>query len=153
MEIKIMLKIYLDICSYSRPFDDQSQMKIRLETEAKLYIQSSVKENKYALVWSYMLDFENSVNPYEDSKNAISLWKDIAHEYCFSSDEILALGKEIMKFGIKEKDSLHIACAIKNECDYFISTDRKLLNKPITKIKIINPIDFILETEDSTNEN
>jgi len=40
-------KIYLDICSYNRPFDDQSQMKIRLETEAKLYIQSAVKENKY----------------------------------------------------------------------------------------------------------
>jgi len=31
------MKIYLDNCSYNRPFDDQSQMKIRLETEAKLY--------------------------------------------------------------------------------------------------------------------
>ena len=148
-----MLKIYLDICSYSRPFDDQSQMKIRLETEAKLYIQSAVKESRYLLVWSYMLDFENSVNPYEDSKNAISPWKDIAHEYCASSDDILSLGKAIMKFGVKEKDSLHIACAILSGCEYFITTDRKLLNKPITKIKIINPIDFILETEDISNEN
>ena len=148
-----MLKIYLDICSYSRPFDDQSQMKIRLETEAKLYIQSAVKGSRYLLVWSYMLDFENNVNPYEDSKNAISPWKNVAHEYCRSSDEILSLGSEIMKFGVKEKDSLHIACAILSGCEYFITTDRKLLNKPITKIKIINPIDFILETEDISNEN
>ena len=148
-----MLKIYLDNCCYNRPFDDQSQMKIRLETEAKLYIQAAIKENKYLLIWSYMLDFENSVNPYEDSKNAISPWKYIAHEYCPSSDEILSLGRDIMKFGIKEKDSLHIACALTSVCDYFITTDRKLLNKPITKIKVMNPIDFILETEDISNEN
>ena len=57
-----------------------------------------------------------------------------------------------MKFGVKEKDSLHIACAIERKCDYFITTDRKLLNKPITKIKIVNPIDFILETEGFINE-
>jgi hypothetical protein len=30
------LKIYLDNCCYNRPFDNQLQMKIRLETEAKL---------------------------------------------------------------------------------------------------------------------
>jgi predicted nucleic acid-binding protein len=150
---KNMLKIYLDICSYSRPFDDQSQMKIRLETEAKLCIQSAVKENKYLLLWSYMLDFENSVNPYEDNKKAISVWKNIAREYCPSSDAILMLAREIMKFGVKEKDALHIACAIKSGCEYFITTDRKLLNKLITKIKIINPIDFILETEDIADEN
>jgi hypothetical protein len=143
----------MDICSYSRPFDDQSQMKIRLETEAKLYIQSAVKGNKYLLVWSYMLDFENSVNPYGESKNAISPWKNIAHEYCSSSDEILSLGKKIMELGVKEKDSLHIACAIISGCDYFITTDRKLLNKHLVDMKVINPIDFILKTEDITNEN
>ncbi|MGL4209325.1 MAG: hypothetical protein ACRCTY_08050 [Candidatus Adiutrix sp.] len=56
-------KIYLDNCCYNRPFDDQSHIKIRLETEAKLYIQASVREGEYYLVWSYMLDYENSDNP------------------------------------------------------------------------------------------
>jgi len=147
------IKIYLDVCSYNRPFDNQLQIKIRLETEAKLYIQSAVKNNKYKLVWSYMLDFENNNNPYEDRKNSVALWKNIANEYCTSSDDILSLGKEIMKYGIKEFDSLHIACAITNGCDYFITTDKKLLNKFVTKIKIINPINFILEMEDIANEN
>jgi hypothetical protein len=31
-----MVRLYLDNCSFNRPFDDQSQLKIRLETEAKL---------------------------------------------------------------------------------------------------------------------
>jgi len=47
-------KIYLDNCSLNRPFDNQAQMKIRLETEAKLYIQANIREGKYSLVWSFM---------------------------------------------------------------------------------------------------
>ena len=143
-----LLKIYLDNCAYNRPFDNQSQMKIRLETESKLYIQSGIREKKYSLVWSYMLDYENNDSPYEEKKNAISPWRHIADNYCPSSDGILVLGREIMTYGIKAKDALHIACAIKSGCDYFITTDKRLTNKAITNIRIVNPIDFVRETED-----
>ena len=53
-----------------------------------------------------------------------------------------------MLYGIKTNDALHIACAIKTNCDYFITTDRKLTNKNVSGIKIINPIGFVRETED-----
>ena len=142
------LKIYLDNCSYNRPFDNQEQVKIRLETEAKLYIQSAIREKKYSLVWSYMSDYETSESPYDDKKKAIMPWKKIADEFCPPADEILALGQEIMKLGIKQKDSLHLACAIKSGCDYFITTDKKVLNKTVSGIKIVSPIKFITETED-----
>jgi len=33
------MRIYLDNCCYNRPFDDQNQLSVRLETEAKLAIQ------------------------------------------------------------------------------------------------------------------
>ena len=36
------IKVYLDNCSYNRPFDDQKQLRISLETQAKLYIQSLI---------------------------------------------------------------------------------------------------------------
>ena len=111
------IKIYLDNCSYNRPFDNQLQKKIRLETEAKLFIQADVRANRYSLVWSFMLDFENDNNPYEEKRNAVALWEFIADEYCPSSDKVLALGEDIMKYGIKECDSLQIACAISSGCD------------------------------------
>ena len=76
-----------------------------------------------------MLDFENSNNPYEDRKKSVAQWKDASHEYCPSSNEILSLGREIMKLGIKDCDSLHIAFAITCKSDFFITTDRKLLNR------------------------
>ena len=142
------LKIYLDNCSYNRPFDNQSQMKIRLETEAKLYIQSGIRKKRYLLIWSYMLDYENNINPYEEKRNAIAPWKTIANYYCASSDDILSIGRGILEYGIRTKDALHIACAIKSGCEYFITTDEKLTNKTLTDIKIINPIDFVREEEE-----
>jgi len=38
------MKIYLDTCCYNRPFDDQNQLKIELESIAKLYIPNEIKK-------------------------------------------------------------------------------------------------------------
>ena len=52
------MRVYLDNCCYNRPYDDQSYMRIHLETQAKLYIQEMIKEKKIELVNSYMLEYE-----------------------------------------------------------------------------------------------
>ncbi|RKX66997.1 MAG: hypothetical protein DRP41_01400, partial [Thermodesulfobacteriota bacterium] len=44
--------IYLDVCALCRPFDDQSFLRIRMETEAVNLILSKVKENFYQMVVS-----------------------------------------------------------------------------------------------------
>ena len=54
------MKVYLDNCCYNRPYDDQTQIRIHLETEAKLYIQEMIKLGKADLVTSYILEYENS---------------------------------------------------------------------------------------------
>ena len=144
----LQMRIYLDNCCYNRPFDNQNQMKIRLETVAKLYIQSAVRKGIYDLVWSYMLDYENNENPYEDKKEAIQIWKNRAKQICKSSLLILQQSKIIESLGVRPKDALHIACAIQSKCNYFITTDIRLTKKKIEGIKIINPIDFIREMEE-----
>jgi predicted nucleic acid-binding protein len=150
------MKIYLDNCSYNRPFDDQDKMKIRLETAAKLYIQNEIKNGTYELVWSFMNDIENGDNIYDDKRESIQKWENIARYNCNASIDILQKGKEIEVLGADPKDALHIACAIKSECDYFITTDgrliKKLSKKEIGRIKIINPIDFIRETGEDNEE-
>ena len=141
------MRIYLDHCAYNRPFDDQLNVKNQLETMAKLYIQSRIKQGTYELVWSYMSDFENSGNPNEENKKSVQQWENIAHYICKSSDNILKRGKEIEKCNIRSKDALHISCAIESQCGYFITTDAGLTNKSIDGIKIINPIDFVRAME------
>ena len=122
-------------------------MVIRLETEAKLYIQAGIRDGKYSLVWSFMLDYENDKNPYEEKKNAIAPWKQIADDFYPPSETILSRGKDIMKLGVKQNDALHIACAIEKHCGYFITTDKPLLGKTVANIKIIDQVDFVRETE------
>ncbi len=43
------MRVYLDNCSYNRPYDDQTQIRIHLETEAKLHIQEMIKDNRLKL--------------------------------------------------------------------------------------------------------
>ncbi len=47
--------IYLDNCCFNRPFDDQNQIRIRIETEAKLFIQENIITKRFRLAWSYIL--------------------------------------------------------------------------------------------------
>jgi len=53
-------------------------------------------------------------------------------------------------YGIKPKDSLHVACAIKAKCKYFLTTDKILMKKAmkLKKIKAINPLEFITLLEE-----
>lgn len=53
------MRVYLDNCCYNRPYDDQTQIRIYLETEAKLYIQDMIKNGGLDLVTSYILEYEN----------------------------------------------------------------------------------------------
>ena len=136
-------RIYLDNCCFNRPYDDQTHLLVQLETEAKLFVQQAILQNTFELVWSYMLDYENEANPYQNRKQAIVKWKNIAVLDIDASDRIVNRGKEIMQKGIKKKDALHIACAIEAKCDYFLSTDKKLFHTSFDEINVMNPIDFI----------
>lgn len=43
--------IYLDMCCFNRPYDDQPQSRIRIETEAKVVIQQKIKDAECELLW------------------------------------------------------------------------------------------------------
>jgi hypothetical protein len=139
--------LYLDNCCFNRPFDNQEHSKVRLETEAKLHIQDEILIGKYDLVWSFILEYENSKNPFEDRRLSIIGWKKTATVRCGSNEAIIEYAEKMQKLGIKVKDSLHIACAVECKADYFLTTDKKLLNTKITEIKIRNPLEFVSEEE------
>ena len=140
------LRIYLDNCCYNRPYDDQTQLKISLETQAKLYIQDCIKENKFQLAASYVLIFENAKNPYQGKKESILKFleenTDIFIDESYKN-EVGNLAEKIMATGIKTADAHHIAAAILAKCDFLITTDKRMLKFVSEKIKIVSPIDFI----------
>jgi len=144
------VKLYLDNCCYNRPFDTQEQLTVRMETDAKLQIQESIKRGKHDLVWSFILDYENSANPQKSIGRKIAEWKALATEDIDYSVEVENKAAEYLKLGIRQKDASHIACAVEANCDFFLTTDKAILNKSksISSVEIINPIDFIRRYED-----
>ncbi|MCL1806744.1 MAG: PIN domain-containing protein [Oscillospiraceae bacterium] len=137
------MKVYLDNCCFNRPFDDQTSLIICLETEAKLYVQEQIRQGKYELLWSFVLDYENGRNPFEEIRNRIAEWKSLAVAGCTLSDGITIKASELTKLGLTQMDASHIACAIALGADCFLTTDKKILNKPIAGIECLNPIDFV----------
>lgn len=49
------MRVYLDMCCYNRPYDDQSQIKVSLETQAKLHIQDLIQQGRLKLIASYYI--------------------------------------------------------------------------------------------------
>ena len=90
-----------------------------------------------------MLNHENNDNPFENRKEQIALWARMSKTIVAPNPQILEHTKVIEKLGIKTKDAMHIACAIAANADYFITTDKKVLNKTVQGTEIINPMEFI----------
>ena len=59
---------------------------------------------------------------------------------------------KIMETGVKTNDAYHVASAILANCDYFLTTDRRLLKYQSDKIILINPIDFVKILEVDKND-
>jgi predicted nucleic acid-binding protein len=145
-----MLKVYLDNCVFNRPFDDQSQIRIKLETEAKFYIQAQIKQRRVVLVWSYILDLENAHNPFAERQRAIAQWQTLAQIDISETATVLQTAHSVQALGLKSKDALHIACAIEAAADYFVTTDDLIIKKlrGFSKIRVVNPLDFVKCVED-----
>ena len=141
------MRVYLDNCCFNRPFDDQRQTRVRLEAEAKLCIQEHIRSETLELVWSYMVDFENAANPFEERRTAISGWRQYATMDVEETAMILQSANRLTGKGLKAKDALHIACAIAGACTYFVTTDDDILKRrqDVHDVTIIDPTTFVRE--------
>ena len=149
------MKIYLDNCCYNRQYDDQSQVRVSLEAQAKLYIQRQIVARKLELVSSYVLLAENLANPVKSKRENIRDFIDANSAIFVSSaneSKIDAKAEEIMRTGIKYADACHVACAILAGCESFITTDKRLLKYQTDEIKMLNPVSFVSEWEEEQND-
>ena len=146
-----MNRLYLDNCCYNRPYDDQTQIRISLEAQAKLYVQDMIRDGKLELVSSYMLLSENSRNPYDTTRKVIERFLE-EHTSIFIDETFSEAAEEkalqIMATGVKPADAIHIACAMIAECDYFLTTDDRLLKYGTPELQILNPFDFLAHWRD-----
>jgi len=137
------MRVYLDTCCYNRPFDDQAQLRVFLETEAKLFVQSKILDGQFELAWSYVLDYELTASPFSERAGQFDVWRNTAVVFCDESPDILVHAESLTRIGFKTTDALHIACAVQMKSDYLLTTDRRMLNKKPDKIRLASPIEFL----------
>jgi hypothetical protein len=144
------MRFYLDNCCFNRPFDDQSSIRVKLETDAKLYIQSMIRAGRIELAWSYIIDFENAANPFFERKYTIEKWKHLSIIDIEETEAILMNANSFVKQGLKAKDALHMACAIETKSEYLLTTDDMIQKKMknVDLIKVYNPVEFIKVIEE-----
>ena len=153
------MKIYFDMNIYNRIFDDQTQMRIRFESMAIDILFELVEKKKYELIWSFILEYENSRSPFIERKLNIKSISTLCKETIAPNDNIKLMAKDIVEnSNTKSKDALHLASAVDGNCIYFITCDDKFiktvernrasLNNIIKDIKLYNPIDFLRKEMD-----
>ena len=144
------MRVYLDNCCYNRPFDPQTQTRIKIETVSKLAVQLLMATRRIEYVWSAILDYEVSFNPSKKRRATIRRWIPEAAQFVMLSEEIRSRALEIRKLGVKEKDSLHLACAEYAGCDWFLTTDDGILKKAKGKVgvRVGSPVEYIMENHD-----
>jgi predicted nucleic acid-binding protein len=145
-----MIKIYLDTCCLNRPFDDQTQERIRLESEAVLAILSRIEKGEWEWIGSEVLMDEIEQTPDSQKLSRARLLSDFIKDSVVVDESVAKRAEKLQKEGFKVFDSLHIACAETSEADVFLSTDDRLLKlaKRISNrlhVRVVNPLAWIEE--------
>ncbi len=140
---------------YNRPFDDQNQWRIKMESIACQIIFYLAQEQEIELVWSFVLEYENDLNPFPERRDAITLLSQEITQTIEPSESILHRAEQLEQADIKNMDAVHLACADVFECDFLVTCDDKLIkkaNRLTLKLEVCNPINFIQKVteEDET---
>ncbi len=140
-----LVRVYLDTNVYNRPFDDQTQPRIWLETLAFSVILQMIEEKRVALTASSVLAYENSRNPFELRRQWVARCASLANFYQKVDGTIAQRAQVLERQGAKAMDALHVACAEAAGCNYFLTCDDRLIRhyqgQPLL---VMNPVDFVV---------
>lgn len=141
-----MIKIYFDVSSLCRPFDDQNYARIRIETDAVNIILSKIKDKSLLLIKSpvHYKEIDSISNDFERIE-LIELLDKYATQPKYNIKAVKTRTEELIDLNFGIADAAHVAFSEYFNSN-FISCDDKLLNKCqkyISEIKCINPVVFI----------
>lgn len=121
------LKIYLDTCCLQRPLDDQTQPRIRVETEAVLAILGAVQSGMITMANSEALEYEVGRIPDEQRRYEVLALLSLATERLVIFEDVEQMAERLTEQGIRPMDAIHIALASIHRVDCFVTTDDALL--------------------------
>jgi predicted nucleic acid-binding protein len=146
-----MPRIYLDVCCFNRPFDDQIQSRIRLETEAVLAILQRCETGEWELVISEMVETEVAQIADPERRQRVEGAFLMARANIEVDDIAENRAIELQSLGFQGFDAVHLACAEIAQVDVFLSTDDRLLRRAVRysdylTVTVGNPATWFMAT-------
>lgn len=145
------MRIYLDICSIQRPLDDQSQVRIRTETEAILGILDLCEAGRITLLSSAAHLIETEQNPYPDRREHALNVLALASHYVPTSGQVTERTETYVAAGIDQLDALHLALAVAGEAVFFCTTDDRLLRRgrevDTNETLVVSPLELVTQLD------
>jgi hypothetical protein len=146
------LLVYMDCCCLNRPADDQTQDKIRIETDAIIGILFRCFYGSWKLIGSDIIEYEIIKTPDLNKLNkALNLYS-VKKETIELNNTIETRALEAQKYGLKPFDSLHFASAEYRNVDVLLTVDKDFIkySKNInSSLRVENPINWFMEVIDN----
>jgi predicted nucleic acid-binding protein len=141
--------LYFDMCCLKRPFDDQSQARIQLETQAVVYLEQAEEEGRVQVVCSLAQEFENARNSNIRRAAAVSAWLNEHALPDATPPEVHARARDLEEAGLRPLDALHVAWSEHLRADVLVTTDDVLLRKsrriPHIMVRVSDPLTIARE--------
>jgi predicted nucleic acid-binding protein len=144
------MRLYLDVCALNRPYDDQSIDRNRLEAEAILVIVGRVSVGRHTLVSSEIIDREVAACPDLEKAELVGETLRLAEQRVVLTTADVERFRELDGLGFRKLDAMHLACAEAGHCEYFVTTDDKLIkrakaHRKTLAVSVVNPLTFVTE--------
>ena len=151
---ELLMKVYFDVCCLCRPFDNQQNHRIRLETDAILTILKRCTSG-WEMIESTAVLFEISLISDVQREKYVRDLAGRAHEIVRVDEAALSRAGELEQVGLMGMDAVHVACAERAGA-VLLTTDDELVrimnSDNHTSIPVKNPLYWLLEVEGHGND-
>lgn len=144
------MKVYLDACCLNRPFDDQSQPRVRLEAEAVSLILEKFFQGEWRWIGSEVLNYEIEQHPDPETRERILSFLSLSQRVVEINEKLVKRAEELEETGFDSYDAIHLASAEVGKADVFLTTDDQMLkifnrNKSLFSFPVENPVKWLEE--------
>jgi predicted nucleic acid-binding protein len=137
----------MDVCCLNRPFDDLTQDRIQLESDAVLSIIARCESGPWELVSSEVIDLESKKQTNLARQKKVQALCSASGKRLILTEDAQNRAKEFQRQGIKVFDSLHLAIAETCRMDIFLTTDDALIRaakRVMPGIAVANPVTWLM---------
>lgn len=144
------MRLYLDACCLNRPFDAQTQERVRAESNAVKFALDRIATGIDVWVTSTAVEMELKDCGDLVRRRALLVLLELASECLQIDADVVARAELIEKRRILGLDAIHLSAAVLAKCEVFLTTDDRLARRArraatFIPVRVLNPIEWMLE--------